>query len=444
MFKRKHLLVMLLVVVLTLVGPSMLYAFESRDGDTVVIEADEVVEDDLYVTARILELDGTVNGDLVFLGQQATLRGTVRGDLIGAGQNFIIEGDVSDDARLAAYAMTINGTIGDDVVATGFSLETKADAEVAGDVLFAGYQASLDGALMEDLRIAGGAVNIKGYVGGNAQVDVGGSEGDGARGLPPGFPFFPSLPPVPSVPLGLTIGEQATIEGTLGYTANDKVPVPSETVEGNIEFSQYVPTKVEKKQPPSPIAVIGRWFVRRLRQWVTLLLVGALLIWLLPDWIRELSDTLQAQPLPSLGWGFVALAAFGAGMAALVLITALVSLVLGVITLGGLAKQLAALGGILTGTAGLSFSITWAYLTRIAVSVLVGRLIFQQLEASLADHRWWPMVLGVSIFIGITAIPVLGWFIKVAVTIFGLGAIWLWGRAWLNAYRGRTPVAEAA
>jgi cytoskeletal protein CcmA (bactofilin family) len=435
---------MLLVLGLTLLGTSSLQAFESRDGDTVVIEADEVVDDDLYVTARILELDGTVNGDLIFLGQQATVRGTVTGDLIGAGQNFVIEGNVSDDIRLAAYAMVINGAIGDDVVATGFSLETKADAEIAGDVLFAGYQASLDGAVEEDLQIAGGAVNIKGHVRGDAKVDVGGSEGDGAGGLPPGFPFFPGLPPVPSVPPGLTIGEQATIEGTLGYTANDKVSVPSETVEGNIEFSQYVPKKPEKRPPISPLVVIGRWFVRQLRQLITLLLVGALLIWLLPDWMRRLSDILQAQPLPSFGWGFVALAAFCGALVALVLVTALVSLILGAVTLGGLAKQLAALGGILTGTAGLSFSITWAYLTRIAVSVLVGRLIFQQLEASLADHRWWPMVLGVSIFVGITAIPVLGWFIKVAVTIFGLGAIWLWGRAWLSAYRGQTPVAEAA
>jgi hypothetical protein len=230
----------------------------------------------------------------------------------------------------------------------------------------------------------------------------------------------------------------------LGYTANEKVLVPSEAVEGNIEFSQYAPKRPEKRRPVSPIAILGRWFVRQLRQLITLLLVGALLIWLLPDWMRRLSDILQAEPLPSLGWGFVALAAFGGVMVVLVLVTALVSLILGAVTLGGLARQLAALGGIVTSTAGLGFSLTWAYLTRIVVSMLVGRLILQRLEPSLADHRWWPMILGVLIFVGVTAIPVLGWFIKVGVTIFGLGAIWLWGRAWLNTYRDRTPVAEAA
>jgi len=44
-------------------------AFDGRSGEKVVIEAGEVIEDDLYVTANEFVLDGTVKGDLIAFGR---------------------------------------------------------------------------------------------------------------------------------------------------------------------------------------------------------------------------------------------------------------------------------------------------------------------------------------------------------------------------------------
>jgi hypothetical protein len=52
------------------------------------------------------------------------------------------------------------------------------------------------------------------------------------------------------------------------------------------------------------------------------------------------------------------------------------------------------------------------------------------------------MLAGVVVFVIITAIPVLGWLATAAAILFGLGAIWLWARDWLQR-RKAAPAAEA-
>ena len=82
-------------------------AFDSRSGDTIIIEKGEVIEDDLYVTAATIVLDGTVKGDLIAAGGTITVNGIVEGDLLAAGQAVIINGEVMDDARIAGAALQV-------------------------------------------------------------------------------------------------------------------------------------------------------------------------------------------------------------------------------------------------------------------------------------------------------------------------------------------------
>ena len=77
-------LISLICLVLFILAPTAL-AFEGRGGDTVVIGADEVVEDDLYVGANTFTLDGTIKGDLIVFGSTIEINGTVEGDLIAVG-----------------------------------------------------------------------------------------------------------------------------------------------------------------------------------------------------------------------------------------------------------------------------------------------------------------------------------------------------------------------
>lgn len=401
-------------------------AFEGRGGDVVVVGADEVIEDDLYVAAGEFRLDGTVRGDLVVVGGTLTVNGTVEGDLIAAGQSVIVNGTVEDDARVAGYALTIGGDVADDVIAAGFSLEGAEASAIGGDVIYAGYQALLAGEVGGDVNVGGGAVEIAGDIQGDVSVDVGGTER--GESLPPFYNFIPNVPTVPSVPASLTVREGAEIGGDLSYTANFEADVPIDAVSGNVDFNRYVPEEPEEEErpQPSPALMVARWSFRQLRRLATFLLIGVLMMWVVPGWTRKLARNLESKPLPSLGWGVVAIAVFGAVMVMLVIATVLLTIVFGAVTLGGLAGRLAVLGGIVTTSAGFSFSLLWRYVTTIVISLFVGQMIFRAFNSPAEQNRWWPVVLGVVIFVIVTAVPVLGWLVKLAAVLFGLGAFWIW------------------
>jgi len=442
---RKLLAIAGMVLLAALLAVPTASAFEGRGGDVIVIKADEVIDDDLYVGAGTFTLDGTVKGDLVVAGGTIEINGTVEGDLMAAGQSVSIDGTVGDDARVAGYALVVGGAVGDDLIAAGFSLENESASGVGGDLLSVGYQALLAGDVTGSAQVAGGAVQIAGAIGRDVYVNVGGAEP--GQEMPPGFPFvfMPDMPAVPSVPLGLTIDESASIGGDLSYTANAQVDVPGGVVAGDVDFTRYVPDVEAEPEvkPPSAIALVGRWFVRQLRRLITLLLVGAAMMWLVPEWTRKVASIVEEQPLPSLGWGVVAIVAFLVGMLVLGMATVLLAIVFGLVTLGELAGRFVTLGGIVMGVASLGFSLTWAYVTKIVVSLLLGQLIFRLFKSPVAEHRWWPVLLGVVIFVIIAAIPLLGWLARLAAVLLGLGAVWLWGRDWLMARRAAPVAAEA-
>jgi cytoskeletal protein CcmA (bactofilin family) len=434
-FRKWVGLIGLICLVLFTFAPTAL-AFEFREGDTVVIGAGEVVEDDLYVGANTFTLDGTVKGDLIVFGSTIEINGTVEGDLIAAGQSISVRGKVADDARIAGMALTLDSTaqVGDDVVAAGFSIEDKKGSSVGGDFIYGGYQALLAGDVAQDLTVGVGGLQLSGSVGGDVKAEVGEAE----EGPPPTFfmSFMPDVPTMPSVPMGLTVDEGAQIGGKLDYTSASEWSIPGGVVAGAI--TRHEPEiEVEEEVVVSPARRAADWFLRHLRQLVTLLLVGLLMVWVVPGWTEKATGALRARPLPSLGWGVVSIAAFIFALLILLIVTILIAVIFGVITLGGLAGTTAWTGVLTIALLVFFFSIAVTYVTKVLVSFLGGRLILARLKPDWAEGRIWPLVVGVVLFIIITAIPILGWLVKLVVVLLGLGALWLLGR---DIYRQRRAV----
>ena len=132
--------------------------------------------------------------------------------------------------------------------------------------------------------------------------------------------------------------------------------------------------------------------------------------------------------MPSLGWGVVAYAAFY--FALLVVFTAMIigAIVFGFLSLGGLSGAIVALGLLTLFALVVGFILTIAYLTKIIVSVLSGKLILARVKPELANHKVWPLVIGVILLSLIMSIPFVGWLVKLIIVLFGLGALWLLGR----------------
>jgi len=414
-------------------------AFEGRGGDTVVIGAGEVIEDDLYVGAGTFTLDGTIKGDLIVGGTIIEINGTVEGDLIAAGQTIVVRGAVTDDVRIAGQALTLDddAQVGDDVLAAGFSIEGKEGSAVGGDLVYFGYQALLAGDIAQDLDVAVGGLQLSGSVGGDVEAEVG-EAGEG----PPPMVFMPGAPAMPSVRLGLTVDEGARIGGKLDYTSASEWSIPAGVVAGAV--TRHEPEiEVEEEVVVSPAQRAADWFLRHLRRLITLLLVGLLIVWVVPGWTKQVAEALQAKLLPSLGWGVVSIAAFILAILVILIATILVGVVLGIITLGGLAGTTVWTGALTMALLTFFFSIAVTYVTKIVVSFLGGRVILARLKPDWAEGRIWPLVVGIVLFVVITAIPILGGLVNLVVVLLGLGALWLLGRDVYRQRRAAPVEAEA-
>ncbi|MAT97444.1 MAG: hypothetical protein CL608_09905 [Anaerolineaceae bacterium] len=419
--KKLGLLILMSLLLFIFVPSAM--AFEGRGDDNVTIEAGELVEDDLYVGANTFVLDGTIRGDLVVAASEIVINGTVEGDLLAGGQFVEINGTIADDARIGATAIEMGegAEIGGDLIAAGYSLHGKSGSLVGQDLVFAGFQALLGGDVGEDVWIGVNSLRVNGRIGGNVTAEVGGE--DSAPPVDP-YQFMPGAPAMPVVPSGLTVDDAAEIGGDFTYRSPQSIDIPSSAVEGEVDFTREAVSVDIDSQPSTGQAV---W--RHVRRFITLALIGALLIWQAPNFVTRLSEQLREKPLPSLGWG--ALVYFGVPVLIIVLIVAaiLLALFFGMLQFGNLSSAVifVLLAFILAFM--VAFVLVLLYLTKIIVGYFVGHQLLQRVSPTLADTPYWPLLLGLLLVVVVIAIPWLGGLVNWIIAIVGVGALWLLWRS---------------
>jgi cytoskeletal protein CcmA (bactofilin family) len=432
-YKRKFLSVFILAAMLAFTFITPAHAFDGRSGDRVVIESGQVVDDDLYVGAQEFVLDGTVNGDLIVFAQSITINGKVDGDLIAAAQTVVVNGEVTGAVRMAGSVLFVGekASIAGDIVGAGYSFEGREGSKIGKDLVFAGGQILLAGDVTRNVQAATGAFELRGNVGGDVQAEVGNADQAG----PPPTVFMPqSTIPIPSVKPGLTIDPSASIAGDLAYTQSKELSLPVGVVTGKVIHNSPAPGTSTTHVETSGEKIL-KWGLNFMRTGISLILIGLLLLWLFPSFVKGLSEKLQAKPLPSLGWGVVAWAAFFFALFVIVAITVVGAILFGVLTLGQLTGTVIWLGlltlfGLIVG-----FVLVTSFVVKVVFGAALGKWILQRANSPLAEHRYWPMVVGVLLTVAVIALltfPLipgfLGGLLNLAVVLFGLGALWLWGR----------------
>ena len=426
-----------LALLAVLLATSPGWAVESQSGDQVIIGPDEVVDDDLYATGNDIVVEGTIRGDLVAFGRSVTVDGTVEGDLIGAGQSVEIGGEVDDDVRIAGQALLLSegASVGDDLIAAAYSLQNEPESNVGGTLWYAGYQALLAGTVGEDLAGAANALTLGGEIGGDADVDVDGEEGGAA---PPAFVPVPQVP-IPTVEPGLTLTDSALIGGNLTYQSSTEAQIdPGARIEGDVVREERPVEEEEEEAARSPLT---ETVLDALGSLVALVLVGLLLVWIVPGWIRHRAYTVLDRPLASLGWGLLGLVAFPILGVVVLLVTILLAIVLGLLTLGGLVALIIVLGLLAEAALVLALWVSTGYLAQIVVSFLAGVLLVEAIRPGRGRGRVLPLVVGLILYVVLRAIPVLGPLVGLAVVLLGLGAIshWIWTK--LRRSRATAPPA---
>jgi hypothetical protein len=177
---------------------------------------------------------------------------------------------------------------------------------------------------------------------------------------------------------------------------------------------------------------VGDWLLVRLRALLTLFVFGAIGLWLFPKVISGSSDQLRAKPLPATGYGLLGLV-IAVNLAGVVLLLAVIILAIGLFlgfaTLWELAWTFMALGFFSLGLIATVFGLFALYISKAIVAYLAGAYILERWAPRAARYNVLSLLLGLTIYVLLVAIPILGWVIGVLVTAFGLGAAWLYYRA---------------
>lgn len=410
-------LLLLLIALFGMVGSTQAAEFIEE-----TIAKGEVINDDVFVTGERVIVDGTVNGDLFAFGQTVTINGEVNGSLFIGAQTITVNGPVTGSIYGGAAALTLeaDATVGRNLLFGGFSLQTETGSTIGRDLIMGGYQALLAGTVERDLSVGVGALELAGKVGGDVDAMVG-TPGEGQPTL---FMMPGDMPP--SVEPGLRVAQSAEIGGQLNYSSNEAQASAIEAEpDGGVFFEKPV---VETSQVTESVgtggSIIG-WFFTRLQELLSLLVLGALVIWSVPHLFSKAVHKAQEEPLSSAGWGVATLFVGYIGAFVIAALIIVLAIILGFITLGGLAGTIMGVGFGSLGVVFISFQLLVSYGSKLIVAFMGGQLLLERFAPKYAEHKGWTLLLGVALYVLLRGIPFIGWLIGLVATLIGLGALWL-------------------
>jgi cytoskeletal protein CcmA (bactofilin family) len=444
---------LVLVLVLTSVGSAQ--AADINGGGTVA--KGETIDDDLLLGGNTVVMDGTVNGMLVAGGNTVTIDGTVNGDAVLAGKTIVISQGAVIDGNLFAAGSTIQmmgkitgsivsgsgslslapgASVGRNIYYGGYNLDTQKGTTIGKDLFFGGYQVILNGQIGQDVHLAGGAAEINGMIGRNAILDIGSPDQQNYTPM-----FMPQQQLPPAIPSGLRISKDAQIGGKLTYTSSvNQNSAVQAAPSGGIVYQTPVPQQKQlpQNQPlPQRFPLLG-WLFSRLRELVSLLILGALVLWLLPSIFERTVEMARTKVGASAGYGFLSLLVGYIGAFIVFLVILVISILLGLVSLGGLGWAFFGVTGSGLGLALTIFTLLVTYGSKLIVAFLVGTWIVNSLFPQATHQRVWSMLFGVVVYVLLRSIPILGVIIAFVVIIIGLGAMWL---AFSNRKAPLTPAS---
>ncbi|MBN1311402.1 MAG: polymer-forming cytoskeletal protein [Anaerolineae bacterium] len=393
-------------------------AYEDRSGERVVIGADEVIDDDLFVGAEELIMDGTINGDLVAMGQTVIINGKVTGSVIAGGSDVTVNGEVGHDVFAAGAVVTIGpeAQITHNAYAMGAGVESQSGSQIGGSLLIGGGQGLVSGDITNDLLVGSGRLRLEGTVGRNANVAVDTS----GRSYSPTY-YGPDTPSMPSIPAGLTFGSDAHVAGQFEYVSDQEVDVAN-SVSNDVKHT-LPPQDEQLSRELAQQNSTSSYVFDALRRLIALLLVGLLVAWLAPRWITGPAEKLLARPLPSLGIGLVGLVAAPVVWVVAFGVVIVVAVVFGLLSLGGLTGLTLLAGFPALGLAFVVILFVLSYLCQAIVAYLGGRWILGRISPEWRGNIYVSLLIGLVILGLLLAVPFAGGLLQFLVILAGLGAI---------------------
>jgi cytoskeletal protein CcmA (bactofilin family) len=314
----------------------------------------------------------TVQGDLIASAGTVRIDGRVDGDLVASGGTVTVAGTVTGDALVAAGSTTISG-------------------QVDGDLRVGAGQARIEGRVNEDVLLGAGQATVASgsQIGGDLIFGTGRMQMDGAVA-------------------GSVLGS------TGDYTRGGSV--------GDSERVNLAEPAGEQREP-----TLADRLLDVVRRYVSLLVIGVLLVWLLPRLVRGAADSARRRILPSLGFGVLGFIGVIIGLVLLLLVTILVAVVLGLLSLGSLTGITLFAGLLVAAILVFLFVLAIAFAAQAVVGLALGRLVVRG-EGHSFGSTLGALAVGLLVVVLVAAIPVVGGWLEALLVLVGLGALLLMAR----------------
>ena len=367
-----------LIVVLSLfILPASVFAFEVESGDSVYVNADEVIEGNFYAAGQAVNIDGKITGDLFCAGQTISVRGEIEGDIICAGQSIDVSGQVGGSVRTVGNTINIRGNIARNLQMFGATLILNPEATIGWDALIGGASADIGGKIGRGLFGGVADIIISGEINGDVDMSVDSRHQDQS---------------------GLIITDSAIINGDLIYTDRHDANISSQaSIAG--EITKNLP---KEKATSKNLSIAWAW--GKLYSVFAALVIGLVLISLWRKPIIEITDKMLKKTGKTIGWGMI-----------IMLITPILSVIL-IFTLIGLPLAVILFG----------LWILAIYLSKIIAGIFIGRGILEKIWKKKKDSLIWAMIIGIIISWLIFSIPLVGWILALIAIWWGLGGLWLY------------------
>jgi hypothetical protein len=352
-------------VLLLLAGCTVGAAAAAREGN----EARAVLGDDHFGAGAIVTLAEPVAGDALLAGGTVESNASVGGDVTAAGGQVAVRATVGDDLYAAGGRVEVDALVSGNARLAGGRVVVAPESRIDGGTSVAGGTVTLDGRFGRYLTVTGGEVTLGGNVAGDVLV------------------YAESLAVRPGTRIG----------GRLAYRTAEPVTLPAgvEVLGGVAEASRRPGRDEDVGVVPGGIG----WL------WLAgLFTVGLLLAWALAAFSRRTTRALTERPWIGMAVGLLVLVCVPA--VTLALFVTLIGIPLALILL-------------------------LLYLAMLIAAYVVGALFLGD-RVLIAARRQAPLtagwrLLGLALVLValalVSAIPVMGDLVRLAVLLLGLGGI---------------------
>ncbi|UCD19413.1 MAG: hypothetical protein JSU64_08375 [candidate division WOR-3 bacterium] len=364
---------MCVLIILVLVVPSSGLVF--RRGESVEVAADEVIDDDLIAFGSSVDIKGTVTGNVFVFAPRVDVSGDIGGLLCTGATTANINARSVQTVLVVGGNLRVSGNVRRNVILAGVDLDIDSDAHIG-----------------KDLAAYGNLLDVDGEVGGSIKGGVGSFVMAGKSGR------------VKIKADRTRIKSTAVIAGDFILTSESEPQIDEgATITGEISVREIEP---DEKKPfffafAPMLAFI--YAVAKVIALVGKIIVGILLIALCHAYVRRVMDTLCKAVWKSLGFGFLGIIVIP--IIAVILFATLIGYPLGILAL-------------------FAYAILF-YVSSIFVAAVLGEKVIRLFKKGGDVSVYFSFIIGMLILFLVGLIPILNFFVRVFVTLFGFGATML-------------------